>query len=61
MWHVTQSEEGKALTGERKRCVERKLRNFRRLGVHLEGAVADQVKAILTRISELGVPPKSHL
>ena len=55
------TDEAKALTGERKRCLEKKLLAARRKGLHLEAAVAAEVKRILTRISELGIQSKKTL
>lgn len=47
--------EAKALDGEQRRCLERKLRDFRRVGLHLDEATSKQVKDINTRCSELGI------
>mmetsp|Transcript_22645 Transcript_22645/g.70513 ORF Transcript_22645/g.70513 Transcript_22645/m.70513 type:complete len:714 (-) Transcript_22645:155-2296(-) len=56
-----ETEEAKALEGERKRCLERKLRDFRRVGLHLDDATAAEVKSINTRISDLGIQYKQNL
>ncbi|CAE8722725.1 unnamed protein product [Polarella glacialis] len=57
----SETNEAKSLEGERKRCLERKLRDFRRVGLHLDEATADEVKSINTRISELGIEFQKNL
>mmetsp|Transcript_18920 Transcript_18920/g.40817 ORF Transcript_18920/g.40817 Transcript_18920/m.40817 type:complete len:718 (-) Transcript_18920:432-2585(-) len=57
----SETAEAKNLTGEKARCVQKKLLAFRRLGVHLEGEVASQVKGLLTRMSELGIQFSKNL
>jgi len=50
-----ETDEAKALDGERRRCLDRKLRDFRRVGLHLDEATSEAVKTIDARCSELGI------
>lgn len=51
----SQTEEAKGLSGERKRYVERRLRDGRRMGLDLDDETAGKVKDLNTRISALGI------
>lgn len=57
----SQTEAAAALAGEKKRYLERRLRDFRRVGLHLDEATSNRVKEINTRCSELGIKFSKHL
>ena len=49
------TEEGKALGGEKARLVERMLRDFKRNGLHLDEAAREQIKKIKGEMSKLSI------
>lgn len=57
----SETDAGKALEGEQKRAVVRKLRDFRRKGLHLDDSTASAVKDINTKESELGIQFSKNL
>jgi len=61
LYAFSQTDEAKSLQGERLRLLQRKLRDFRRKGLHLDEATATEVKALNTRISELGIQYSKNL
>ena len=56
-----ETDEAKMLEGERKRYIERNLRDFRRRGLHLDESTAEKVKVINKRISDLGIAFSKNL
>lgn len=57
----SQTEEAAALEGERRRYVERRIREFKRVGLHLDAETAAQVKEINTKLSSLGIRYSKNL
>lgn len=57
----SETDEGKALTGERERYVAKRLLKFRRMGLHLDEATSAQVKAINTKLSAMGIEFQKNL
>ena len=57
----SQTAEALAMDGERRRYLERRLINFRRMGMELEADAASQVKEINTRLSELVIEFEANL
>ena len=57
----SRTEDAKSLEGEEKRYLERRIRDFRRCGLHLEGETSERVKEINKRISELGIAFSKNL
>jgi len=57
----SQTDAGQTLDGEQQRALQRKLRDFRRAGLHLDDATANQVKDINTKMSELGIQFSKNL
>jgi len=57
----SETAEAKALTGEEKRCLHKKLLGFRRRGLDLEESVAAQVKKINKRLGELSIEFSKNL
>ncbi len=49
------TDEARALEGERARYLSRRLRDGRRLGLHLDDERAERIKELNTRCSELGI------
>ena len=56
-----ETEEAKALTGEKKRALARQLRDGKRLGLHLDNETAGKVKDINTKLSENGIKFSKNL
>ena len=56
-----ETEEATSLTGERRRYLDRRLRDFRRVGLHLDEATSEKVKQINTQISTLGIQFSKNL
>lgn len=57
----SETEDAKALAGEQKRCLARRLRDFRRVGLHLDEETAVKVKEINTKLSSLGIQFSKNL
>mmetsp|Transcript_26931 Transcript_26931/g.83797 ORF Transcript_26931/g.83797 Transcript_26931/m.83797 type:complete len:654 (-) Transcript_26931:78-2039(-) len=57
----SETAEAQALEGERQRCLCRKIRDMKRMGLHLDDAAAAEVKGLNTRISELGIEFQKNL